>query len=617
MPESDRIRRQQIDVLNRGLDELSRSFYTVIDERAESEEAAGRRLRTLAAEAIGPHFKDHHADAIAMRTLDATAVLQLLAYHAEVFELDRPQVIRLIEARNILHHRLRNENTGREYAEDPTWGVGVVEEMRSVVARLGDLRAAGELDRFREFLIVPKPREIVGPKQPLKERARAGTRAREGRAIDSITLVDEQLQCISRVRAWWSDPASPRFISISGEAGSGKTTVLARLLTEMLEAGLSVSTIAIATPTTKAREVLRDKLPPRAGLRSRMTTLASLVWRFARPDHDGEDLVFSKLGEKQNDQVRNFEQAQLVFVDEASMVTRAEHEALTRRYRVVYFGDADQLPPVIEDGGVEDGPSDEPAGVLEQPDVRLHQVHRQADESPILQAAARVRTGQQLEFFEWTDNRVSILQETLGHLDPAAFEALLIEHDVVLAGRNITRLRLNSKIRALLGHESFPGDAEPKRGEILIATQNMRDVFDGRGINNGERLVVDEFLAEVSVRRDRPEVLDYRLFVHVETEPSRGGEIMVSSQYLRGDQIRGRQIVTRDVSGPRSGILRADWGYAITVHKAQGSEWPRVMVVDDLDLDDRVPRNRWNYVAYTRAIERLTVVKLAGESRLV
>ncbi|MFM1832585.1 MAG: hypothetical protein RLZZ461_901 [Planctomycetota bacterium] len=617
MPESDRIRRQQIDVLNRGLDELARSFYTVIDERAESEEAAGRRLRTLAAEAIGPHFKDHHADAIAMRTLDATAVLQLLAYHAEVFELDRPQVIRLIEARNVLHHRLRNENTGREYAEDPAWGVGVVEEMRSVVASLGDLRAAGELDRFREFLIVPKPREIVGPKQPLKERARAGTRAREGRAIDSITLVDEQLQCISRVRAWWSDPASPRFISISGEAGSGKTTVLARLLTEMLEAGLPVSTIAIATPTTKAREVLRDKLPPRAGLRSRMTTLASLVWRFARPDHDGEDLVFSKLGEKQNDQVRNFEQARLVFVDEASMVTRAEHEALTRRYRVVYFGDADQLPPVIEDGGVEDGPSDEPAGVLEQPDVRLHQVHRQADESPILQAAARVRTGQQLEFFEWTDNRVSILQETLGHVDPAAFEALLIEHDVVLAGRNITRLRLNSKIRALLGHESFPGDAEPKRGEILIATQNMRDVFDGRGINNGERLVVDEFLAEVSVRRDRPEVRDYRLFVHVETEPSRGGEIVVSSQYLRGDQIRGRQIVTRDVSGPRSGILRADWGYAITVHKAQGSEWPRVMVVDDLDLDDRVPRNRWNYVAYTRAIERLTVVKLAGESQLV
>ena len=75
--------------------------------------------------------------------------------------------------------------------------------------------------------------------------------------------------------------------------------------------------------------------------------------------------------------------------------------------------------------------------------------------------------------------------------------------------------------------------------------------------------------------------------------------------------------MTRDISGPVSRVLRVDWGYALTVHKAQGSEWPSVLVVDDLDHDDRVPRARWNYVAYTRAMERLTVVKLARSSRLV
>ncbi|MBK7369398.1 MAG: ATP-binding domain-containing protein, partial [Candidatus Eisenbacteria bacterium] len=61
-------------------------------------------------------------------------------------------------------------------------------------------------------------------------------------------------------------------------------------------------------------------------------------------------------------------------------------------------------------------------------------------------------------------------------------------------------------------------------------------------------------------------------------------------------------------------VLRADWGYALTVHKAQGSEWPRVVVVDDNDPDHNVPSAKWNYVAYSRASEQLIVLRVKRET---
>lgn len=616
MRESEATRHHQLLVLNKAFDELSGAFYASIDDREGSVEKADETLERLAQAALdarSPHFNRTLADAIAARSLDSTAVLQFLAHHAEHFRIEHGLLVRTIEARNALHHRRVDQESGVEFLADPDWGRAVVEDILQVVVALQVPRSESQVRRYREFIVEPKPRaaEVVDSIRAARQRASAET------GSDEVILTSEQNVCIDRILEWWSGPPDDRHIAVSGEAGSGKTTVLARLLVAMAEAGVTAPQIAIATPTTKAREVLRDKLPARAGFRTRMITLASLVWRYARPAHDGEDLVFSKVGEKSSDQVRNFEQTRIVFVDEASMVTRREHEALTRRYRVVYFGDADQLPPIIDEGGGGHGPEDEPAGILERPDIRLLKVHRQAGDSPILQAAARVRTGEQLQFFEWTDDRVSILREELHEVDEATFHQLVASHDVILAGRNVTRLRLNGLARDLRGFTRYPGDSVPKPGELLIANQQMRDAFGGQGVSNGERLIVGAHLGDVQIRRDRPDVEEHRLHVHVENEPSRGGEVVVSSQYLRGDQIRGRAVITRDVSGPVSNVLRADWGYALTVHKAQGSEWPSVLVVDDLDHDDRVPRERWNYVAYTRAMERLTVVKLARESRLV
>jgi exodeoxyribonuclease-5 len=62
--------------------------------------------------------------------------------------------------------------------------------------------------------------------------------------------------------------------------------------------------------------------------------------------------------------------------------------------------------------------------------------------------------------------------------------------------------------------------------------------------------------------------------------------------------------------------MRADWGYALTVHKAQGSEWSRVVVVDDMNPDHKVPQGKWHYVAYSRAIDQLVILKVRRDTLL-
>jgi exodeoxyribonuclease-5 len=57
------------------------------------------------------------------------------------------------------------------------------------------------------------------------------------------------------------------------------------------------------------------------------------------------------------------------------------------------------------------------------------------------------------------------------------------------------------------------------------------------------------------------------------------------------------------------GLVPADFGYALTCHKAQGSEWDRVLVYDEGTgsgvMRDPILRRRWLYTAVTRAKREL------------
>jgi hypothetical protein len=167
-----------------------------------------------------------------------------------------------------------------------------------------------------------------------------------------------------------------------------------------------------------------------------------------------------------------------------------------------------------------------------------------------------------------------------------------------------------------------PGDWIPKPGEILVSSDKLfgeDPMFLGQpGISNGQQLVVDAVLrvSRTVNRTTNQEVMYARIRAHFRDDPSTVGEWPISHEMLVGRHIVGDAVSTRMIAGPRSGVLRCDWGYALTVHKAQGSEWDRVVVIDHGSYD-KVGAREWNYVALTRARKTITVVRLRPESALL
>jgi exodeoxyribonuclease-5 len=250
-------------------------------------------------------------------------------------------------------------------------------------------------------------------------------------------------------------------------------------------------------------------------------------------------------------------------------------------------------------------------GVLEKPDAELQRIHRHGVDTSLHAVASAARAGKPIAWGTTDDGRVTFLSEADGHFGVSQVREIIQSADAVLVQRNSLRVQINEYVRRLRGFMTTPVDFKPKAGELLVSSENYMHPEKRFKIANGERFVVTEFVGTSAERMDVPGLVEYVVVGHPEGRPRDTAEWIVSSQMLAGDQIREGVVMTSHVTGPRSKVLRADWGYALTVHKAQGSEWPRVVVVDDNDPDHNVPSAKWNYVAYSRA----SADRIEGEVR--
>lgn len=416
------------------------------------------------------------------------------------------------------------------------------------------------------------------------------------------SLSPDQKAAIDAIEGWYRGTSGKRHFALAGAAGSGKTTVTGLVIRRLK---LNSQQVVLLAPTGKAVEALKFRLPK--GWKSRARTLASFLWNWKFAGYQGEDNKFVNGGAKPVES-----DLALVIVDEASMVTKRDFEALTHYRRVLYTGDPDQLPPVVEDPALEGEMGS--CGVLEKPDASLESIHRHGKDTSIYAVSHGARVGTQPEFGPSSDGRVLHLSEADGHFGIEQLHEYIDQADVVLTQRNSVRVMVNEYVRRRRRFMRSPVDFTPKKGEILVCSENFMHPVKKTRIANGERLVVTEFLGTRSVRKDTTEILDFGVMAYPEGREYDEAEWTLSSQMLMGDQIRGSVLATEHVSGPRSGVLRADWGYCLTVHKAQGSEWPRVVVVDDNDPDHNVPLNKWYYVAFSRAIEQLVILRVARET---
>lgn len=376
-----------------------------------------------------------------------------------------------------------------------------------------------------------------------------------------------------------------------GYAGTGKTT-LAKHFAEGID-----GMVKFATFTGKAAHVMAQKgcagastihkliYIPRMQSKQRLKDLEELLAQEKAKSEPNHELI-ARVSKDLNQEKENFSRpnftlnidsdlrhARLLIIDECSMVDKQMGKDLESfGVPILVLGDPEQLPPVYGAGHFTEKPAD----------ILLTEIHRQAKDNPIIEMSRRVREGLPLSLGNYGSSRV---------VDCNLSEQELIESDMVLVGRRKTKRGCDVRARKILQKE---GDL-PRKGDRLICVRNHHDL----GLLNGQL-----WTAEAD-SKDTNEG-DVEIFVQNEDDASHQLNLKCAASLFYGVPI--------DKWDHKDGVEEFEYGYALTVHKAQGSQWNKVILVYEADKFPNfsaADRRRWLYTGITRAAEQVTVIKKA------
>lgn len=394
----------------------------------------------------------------------------------------------------------------------------------------------------------------------------------------------QQEVALSRVSDWVSS-GQPVF-KLGGYAGTGKTT-----LAREFASGVR-GRVCFAAFTGKAAHVLRRSGAPNVStihkliylpkaqceskLRKMEEELLTLGAQVPPPEEALKKLRQAIKEEKDNlsrpawtlntDSPLN--NASLLVVDEYSMVDeQMGSDLLSFGVPVLALGDPGQLPPVA--GRCFFG---------SEPDYMLTEIHRQAEGNPIIQLSRVVREGGHLSPGTYGASRVV----TYSSLGREALAQEVLAADQLLVGKNVTRNATNARVRVLLGR----GGLLPEPGDRVVCLRNNHQA----GLLNGQVWKV----------RSAPISQGDLLLLDLDGEDGDRVTCLAHPNHFDGT-------VDKLDYWTRMDAEEFAYGYALTVHKAQGSQWPSVVLLDEWRRPDR---QQWLYTAITRASERVTVVQM-------
>lgn len=393
----------------------------------------------------------------------------------------------------------------------------------------------------------------------------------ERTAVPPEELTGDQQAAIDGILEWL-ESGREQEKSLGGYAGTGKTTVINHLLFNHAEdiAEHVGPLVATAAFTGKAASVLRSKGLPGQTLHSLMYKLAGT--RVVSAAKGGSDIPnpFGKSAPAAKRTELDFRcvpaiGCDFVIVDEASMINRRLRDDLISYGKpVLWVGDMGQLEPI----------GDNP-NLMADPDFRLEKIHRQAEHSDIIKLSVGVRAG-------WSPAQFKP-QGELGREvvigDRTTFNRSLEGADQIICGYNETRHITNKKVRKMQGRVDV---VEP--GDRVICLRNNADV----GVFNG---MICHVTAVKKIGDDT---------ITASVEDGAGAEFsdltMVRRQF-------GANNISTGSFRPRDYETMWDYGYCVTAHKSQGSEYRRVLVMEE--IHSQWDANRWRYTAITRAANRL------------
>ncbi len=370
----------------------------------------------------------------------------------------------------------------------------------------------------------------------------------------SGALAPQQEKALSAIAKWlkgWEKRQDQQVFRLFGYAGTGKTTLAKRIAED------ADGETVFGAFTGKAASVMRAR-----GCRD-ASTIHGLIYRTKEGDETGPTFTLNKSGPAAK--------ADLIVIDECSMVdSDLGNDLLSFGKPVLVLGDPAQLPPVKGGGFFTEA----------EPDVMLTEIHRQAADDPIIHMAMVVREGGRLTLGTYGESRVIRRSEI-------STEQVL-DCDQVLVGLNRTRRLYNGRLRELAGHV----DPMPSVGEKLVCLRNDRT----KGLLNGSTWTVQALRAPT-----RPDAI--RLDVVPEDDPAlrrRAVDITVLRKVIEGTEEEIPYFLRRETD-------EFTYGYALTVHKAQGSQWDKLVLFDE-SFAFREHRARWLYTGLTRAARSITVV---------
>lgn len=361
------------------------------------------------------------------------------------------------------------------------------------------------------------------------------------------------------------------YTCIAGYAGTGKSTLVQFIISAL---NIPEERVVYIAYTGKAAQVLRTKGCPNA-----MTAHRLLYQSF--PKKDG---TFTHIP------IRPLYPYKIIVVDEVSMLPKHMWELLlSHKIHVLALGDPGQLPPVAA----------EPHGVLNHPHIFLDEIMRQEQESEIIRLTMDIREQKPLQLMRGNEVRIVDRDEMLN-------DGFLAWADQILVGKNDTRFAINSFMRQVLMNTDDP---HPLVGDRIICLKNNWECINETGdalvnglsgtITNLTYTKDNPFMEVTPIADFTPDYdnaknflaleMDYKIFMEHEPTINKNNFKRIP-KYYQPNQF--------------------DYAYAITCHKSQGSEYDKVIVLEEyLKGDSKEEHARWLYTAATRAAKKLIIVR--------
>jgi len=438
--------------------------------------------------------------------------------------------------------------------------------------------------------------------------------------MTTFTPSSTQAAAIREIREWFETRTrASQVFRLFGYAGSGKSTVLKFALEELglsphrsAKDGNCVPGVVTATFTGKAALVLTRKGTPARTIHSLIYSVIEAteeeIEAAAKRVREAEDAARRLSGFDRTTAEATIEamrqalsamkhprfalnpqsdaaDARLIVLDEVSMVgEEMARDLMSFGKPILVLGDPGQLPPIKGEG----------AFTRDAPDVMLTEIHRQAAESAIIRLATMARMGEPIGFGSY-DDHVAKLRK--GDITPEQ----ALRGGQLICGMNATRLQINNAMRAAagLGGTCLPSGSTEK----IICLKNQNDL----GLINGMFVTLEHIVDEGSLYFSAVVTDEDGRRVGPPDRDGRPGRLRIYKGHFEDHVAYDRSRHDRDWKEKRL-LTEATFGWAITAHKAQGSQWENVIVWDDGLGRSETDRRRWLYTAITRAERGLVLL---------